>query len=795
MPIDFLERRAARLACPAHRRTSKGRRDALPYVHGELREPRPAFRLYLAWTWLLASLALAGAQTLPVFDFTQPSGAQGWTAAHDISQLLPTANGLLVTITGGDPYLIGPARDYPAGQLLWLDLRLKSDQAGTAQVFYFPAQGSASEANSVRFFVPGGEWVDARAPLPALGPQTRLRIDPPGTGGTCLLGRLSFALRPTLPQPAWPKPVPPVIAANAPTVASGQLSLAHDAGGFGAFAVRVNGTNVAVGDTRSLVGYVRGQTPWWFALTNPVTITLANGSLRVDAQATDPDGGQWQLTQTFQPAASLGGIEVASSVTVDQDRSVIFLPMFTLLPGVGTFGTNKTQGLLAGLEYLENEPSSSQADITVAGWQRLAPDSEKITFPLMALAANGDYVGLIWEPSTNFTALHDSPDRLFQSGGHLMGLIFPGSDPAIRQDGDVMPYTGQPFLANQTLTLRATIIGGSGNTVVPAVQQYVARHGLPALPETGYSAVNYFALAAHGWLDTSIRNGALFRNANGSSFSFIPAADAALYLDWLAAKVADATLRTRLTGTALYARAAVASSNYNFAAVGHVHFPVEALVYGDVPGNAATAISDGQSQLKLFQPDGSILYQPPTGGLNLGSTYWAPDADGLTATHVLAVLEDAVFSGNPTLLGQGLALLRALNKFRESVPRGAQTWEVPLHTPDILASALLTRCYTLGYEVTGEADFLAQARYWAWTGVPFVYLEPANRPAGWSVQYHPGVRCQRLRRFLVRRPGPMVRTGLWRCRPVAGTGRPHWTVARIGRRHRRRRGAANTSDF
>jgi hypothetical protein len=56
---------------------------------------------------------------------------------------------------------------------------------------------------------------------------------------------------------------------------------------------------------------------------------------------------------------------------------------------------------------------------------------------------------------------------------------------------------------------------------------------------------------------------------------------------------------------------------------------------------------------------------------------------------------------------------------------------VPLHTPDILASAHLVRAYTLGYELTGDRDFLEQAQYWAWTGVPFVYLvNPTPQPIG-----------------------------------------------------------------
>ncbi|MCJ7642216.1 MAG: hypothetical protein MUO29_10035 [Desulfobacterales bacterium] len=58
-----------------------------------------------------------------------------------------------------------------------------------------------------------------------------------------------------------------------------------------------------------------------------------------------------------------------------------------------------------------------------------------------------------------------------------------------------------------------------------------------------------------------------------------------------------------------------------------------------------------------------------------------------------------------------------------TVPRGAQTWEMPLHTPDILASAHMIRAYVFGYLLTDRQDLLEEARYWAWTGVPFLYLD------------------------------------------------------------------------
>ena len=94
-----------------------------------------------------------------------------------------------------------------------------------------------------------------------------------------------------------------------------------------------------------------------------------------------------------------------------------------------------------------------------------------------------------------------------------------------------------PFVlkANQPLQIRATIIGGSGATIVPAVQKYVELRGLPKVPEFegGFDAA--VTLLAHGWLDSAINEGGLFRHAVwGESFKAGPAADAIMYMDWLA---------------------------------------------------------------------------------------------------------------------------------------------------------------------------------------------------------------------------------------------------------------------
>lgn len=98
--------------------------------------------------WLGLLLRVADAASLPAWDFTVPAQASGWQPAHDLTNWRRTTNGLEATITSVDPYLYGPARNYPTNALLWPNLRLKSDPDGACQVFYFRDQ--ATEEQSVR---------------------------------------------------------------------------------------------------------------------------------------------------------------------------------------------------------------------------------------------------------------------------------------------------------------------------------------------------------------------------------------------------------------------------------------------------------------------------------------------------------------------------------------------------------------------------------------------------------------------------------------------------------------------
>ena len=142
------------------------------------------------------------------------------------------------------------------------------------------------------------------------------------------------------------------------------------------------------------------------------------------------------------------------------------------------------------------------------------------------------------------------------------------------------------------------------------------------------------------------------------------------------------------------------------------------------------------------KPDGSFRYE---GQYRRG--HFEDTASGYCATRAVELLEAARLTGDAASLEAGVKALEFMKHFRD--PRGAQTWECPLHAPDILAAAYLVHAYVRGYELTGRRDYLERARAWAITGLPFVYqwsdqpvmayatiafsARPAGaRPTGWA---------------------------------------------------------------
>ena len=235
-------------------------------------------------------------------------------------------------------------------------------------------------------------------------------------------------------------------------------------------------------------------------------------------------------------------------------------------------------------------------------------------------------------------------------------------------------------------------------------------------------------LLSHGWLDSAINEGGLFRHAVwGESFKAAPAGDAIMYMDWLANQAREPDLIKRLEDARDLAVTKMPQGQPYSSMVSHTRTPTAPFVFGGVYPYVERRRADAESLLEHFDEQGIKLYRP--GEVDYGRTHFARHANGHAAPDVVHILEAAALSADRDLMEQGLALLdKQTALYANSVPRGAQVWEVPLHTPDILASAYMVRAYTLGYMISRKPEHLEQARYWAWTGVPFIYL--ANPTAG-----------------------------------------------------------------
>lgn len=662
------------------------------------------------------------ADTIVRWSFSR--GLQGWRGNHFVEDLTWSRDGLSFRSTGVDPWIEGPAVDLPVDQFTKVKIRMKSDANGSGELFYGPY---FQAGHSVRFTVNSDDhWHEYELVImEPLGSGTRFRLDPATAAGHIRVAFIEVETFTVYEDPPYRVPSRPVqIRGRACEVTSGPLALKYLGDGIGDLVAEVAGQEMAAAYDRELIGVLSDETVEWLDLKDAYVEADPNGDgLDLKASMTDRDDAIWEVERKIRPEPGGGVIVVDVRIQVGVDRDVVCLPWLTLFPGLGTFGSGKDQGLLAGLEYLADEPSSSQADIVTPEHVRRVPNSVKVTFPLMAIAAKGRYVGLIWEPSEWIGPMFDSPDRIFNSGAHVMGLTGPAVGECRFENG-LVAHTPLHLAANIPITTRMWIVGGQGVTVIPAVQQYLSMRGLPPVPHFEGGFQSAARLLAHGWLYSRIREGGLFRHAVWSDlFSAGPAPDAAMFMDWLAGSLddADAGLIDELSITRDLALLSIPESRHMDGGVSHVQTPAAPLRFGDLEGYVERRYQAALDAASRFDTRGIKTYQ--LGEVDYGATHFANHANGYGARDLLTVLEGATLSADTGLIETAIELLdKQTSLYANTVPRGAQTWEIPLHTPDILASGLLVKAYILGYITSGREDYLEQARYWAWTGVPLVYL-------------------------------------------------------------------------
>ncbi len=667
---------------------------------------------------LVCLTAIAVGQSV---ELAKPGSQIDWGPEHDVSGVEMSPSGLVVAISGGDPYIHCAPFTSPKSKRLWIDVSLKSDTGGSAQIFYCTSDQGPSESRSVRFAVPKSKTFQARVVIPRIADKMYLRFDPPGTRGVCRVFSMSVSEAEDIQAPKS-------IKASFPSkltgfeLSNGNLRIVHSQTSTD-FIVESHGVSMAFGNPSSVIGWSDGKKVRWSSLGK------ADVSFDARAMAMTAKAGPVTVQRWFWPQGNGFGFRVKYIARVNTE--LFYAPAMMLFAGQDSFGKKKQQGLFCGLEYLEgDEPSSSEKDIKGPESVRRVPLSSRISVPLMAVNGQDRFVALAWDPSPLMSAVFDSPDRIFGSNGHAMGLILPGSTGSERMENSLAAYRGLKLNKGQSVEVRGWILSGKGKTAVDAIKAYLAVAPKPK-PLKPMALSAYANLAARGWLDSGVKVDGKYRHAYWpgiSSFGPNVSPDAAAYMKWLE-PFAGSALATILEEQSVKALSLVEPGRYGIATVSHLPTFGNTLILGGVRESVARSESIAREGIGRIRDDGTQKYV--AGQTDYGKTHYADHANGLTGWTLLSALENALFCGDPDLISKAIANLRNARVYRGTVPRGAQTWEVPLHTPDIMASAHLCKAYSLAYEATGDKNFLADAEYWAYTGLPFVYLyNPTSEPVG-----------------------------------------------------------------
>ena len=675
-------------------------------------------------------------ETVVLTDFSKPG--HGWHAAHHVANAVQAGTGYAFDQTGGDPwcvsrYLTLPHRA-PAEKYLHVELEVApANTESTFQLFWHRPNEEFAEERSFRL-QPSGcsphSLFEATVPADQFRTNTlAFRIDPPGlSSGMTRVELRKLRVRYEAPEwsPKFKAPPPLRLPSGSLAVRGDGWTLRHDPTRMGAFAISRGGKTWAEGyPNEPFVIQGADGTPETLDWTKGRFEAQADGEgNRIDASVVlkDATGRAWTWTRTFVGGGS--GVRIRTRLSADRPAKVYHVPYLTLFADRASSG-RKGQALLPGIEYLADEPSSSEKDMRGPIANRLIPSPHMLCYPMMVLTDATRWMAVEWsrprDAAQRFGPVFDTPDRQFGSGGHLLALWAPAVGP-YRRDSDVCVLSAVPFVSDE---VEAVISFGDGGDVTDALAARIPLAKLP--PPPSLAAGRCCDVLARGWLDSGIREETGCRHALGANWKPLKASDAPALMMWLAATTPNAADAKRLDDAAQTMVASFPEGSPSRRGwgpyVSHISRPAAPLVYGDPIAYSASFTRTARALARDIA-DGRRTWKPKVAGPDdLGSTLGSDHCNGLTASTAVAMLTGATWSGDEKLVAAALAILDKMTAiYGQDVPRGAQPWEMPLHTPDILASGKLVGCYVKGYLLSGDARYLERARYWAMTGLSMVYL-------------------------------------------------------------------------
>ena len=506
-------------------------------------------------------------------------------------------------------------------------------------------------------------------------------------------------------------------------------------------------------DLRSTTGYLMAATPaGWktVAWISPLFDVKSGGKL----------GGKWQAGPNVSAVAEngiLARIKITCSPTLvtvrtalSQSRSDELTASFELGPddkairavcvlrplgdaylftfrGPRLFVADRREAVYPGLEWLiDDEVSSSCLDIRGDHPHRLryVVHPNMVTIPAIGVCGKYGTAGILWDPGQKWDSRRTrpatelaSPARLFRnfSGvgdyrSHAMQLFLPSVPEFVPPDRRLAekPY---PMKKGSRLSLRFRLYAdGRAKDALSIVDEYIRQYGLPKprpLPHGTWDGEIAFSMRAYLKSLWDAETKQWWTSKGGHPLMSKLARPRGYVMDLLrGAEVAeDEKLRKACRDRArevlalIGPRADPAMADPSAAA-----------------GLLATRRSDGSWRFDADRKDQGVFKGADYSELGPHDAVEV----GTCARNAFLVLRYARIAGDYDTYERMKKTLVLMQRFR--VPRAAQVWEVPVHTPDLLAAADAVDAYMEAYRFCGERRWLDNAVLWARRGLPFIYL-------------------------------------------------------------------------
>lgn len=462
----------------------------------------------------------------------------------------------------------------------------------------------------------------------------------------------------------------------------------------------------------------------------------------------------WQARILFTAEKDAARIRVASELIAPEEAELLSFYGPVMLAGDRASGAAKDFAVFGGLEYLEgDERSSSERDLAYPLSDRRVPAAYRIAAPVMAVQAEGALTALLWDANQEWGAGQKRPAARFlapavDSGREYvhMSLFAPSVGEYVQENtyaAEKKPYRavkGDRFSVEAVLALdhlsnypEGSVARGphAGGLITQAMRHWFDVYGLPEPSEQPRTwdeerTLCRYAYLHSVWSDDPLGWGHCAGWAPGLHTGYaVP-----LLLDLRAGMAEQDRQEVQKRIDLVIGRAIEEhGKQYLWSNAGcHTLFGELPFYHGFVEEAMADFLRMGRSQLDSRE---------------YGLWTWRPADEkmatlGISGDHTLGqaahpsfcALRAARFTGDKALTAQALEAMKQMEQYE--VPRGAQMWECPLYQPDILAAAQAIRAYCEAYRLTGDKAHIAQARYWAWTGLPFLYT--------WDMEGYPTMR-------------------------------------------------------